>query len=175
MVPSHLRRLRFVPRWGVVPTIKQQNVAEHCFGVVWVLIWLHDQLQLAPSLLDIRYAVSHDALEAVTGDHPSPSKPEVNYINMPVQKKLVKIADLVEMEMTLNEETKLGNVALADVTIDIKMRLNKCVRATAQDEAFVSRFGSVYNAEEALFTALQVLFDSVAVTRHPCMEHYRGS
>lgn len=64
-----------VRRFHVVPTIKEDSVAQHSFGVAWMcyLLWHEDTEGQIPAEL-LLAALSHDLAEQYTGDVPAPAK-----------------------------------------------------------------------------------------------------
>lgn len=122
----NLRRLRFVDRMHTVPLVKPQNVAEHTFNVMAILhhIGRDDLLPIA---------LWHDAMEAVTGDIPSPFKRRLNEDGDNMLKEMedrmreehgaptgtehdyavVKAADMLELIQTCLEERRMGNMLIA--------------------------------------------------------------
>ena len=107
-----LRRLQWVPRWVVVPTIKKQSVAEHSFSVVTISLWLakfHARGEDPEFLIKVvRHAMEHDSEEAVTGDIPSPVKQD-NYGSQHDYVCLVRVADKLEAILFCWEEATMGN------------------------------------------------------------------
>lgn len=132
-----LANLPTVPRWGIVRTIWPQSVAEHTYGVLWILQWLEterpslfEDLTDAEKLEMYRYALRHDAGEAISGDIPSVAKflvrdgtaihlevqhgvaidPEINRPEaLNAVKHAVKTADYLEALLFLNREVISGN------------------------------------------------------------------
>lgn len=146
------RRLSFVPRWVIVPTIRHQSVAEHSFHVARTVLWLLGRMSperrealYGPCLL---HALSHDDTEAATGDIPSPSK------TRPMEKGdtcddillmndillVNKVADWLEALAFIQEEETLGNRFNLD---HIKEHINDKLRSRwlefsgLLDESFV--------------------------------------
>lgn len=120
---SLLRRLRFVPRWAVVPTLRSQNVAEHSFHTLWIYAWLYDRYQFnAPSFYDALRVLAHDADEAISGDAPGPSKGPPNTEGASADKAWMKVADYLEAGLFLLEEQALGNTCLDPILDDLKWR-----------------------------------------------------
>lgn len=126
------RRLGFVPRWVVMPTIRRQSVAEHCFHVAQTALWL--LYYLVPNCRGdsfrgelLMYALNHDNDEAISGDQPSPSKPvssTVSYAN--TVRAIVKAADLMEAYAYISEESHLGNrYGMESVAQDLETRMMK--------------------------------------------------
>ncbi len=64
-----MRKAQHVLRFHTVPTLHRQNVGEHTFGVLSILleVWPSAGTEL------IKAALYHDAPEAVVGDTPSPA------------------------------------------------------------------------------------------------------
>jgi len=116
-----LRRLKFVPRWCIIPTINKQNVAEHSFHVAWLYVWVCARLGLPVSAHNLIVALVHDADEAVTGDLPTPTKP-MNTDNATLDKCVLKIADCLEAALFLSEELSMGNSSIADILDDVISR-----------------------------------------------------
>jgi hypothetical protein len=113
-----LRRLSAVPRWCVVRTLQNQNVAEHSFHVIWIALWLVNRLP-DPTIIDtpqlILRAMCHDEDEAITGDIPSPSKESHIRKDVSVIDTVVKIADTLEAGLFLHEEMAMGNTTVGPI------------------------------------------------------------
>lgn len=111
-----MRRLSFVPRWTIVPTIRKQSVAEHSFqvaAITLVLLGLHKKGQEgAFRLVVLEKALRHDMSEAATGDEPSPSKEPKDYGSFNQIDITVKMADLIEAILFVEDERMLGNRAM---------------------------------------------------------------
>lgn len=107
-----LRRLSWVPRWAVVPTIHKQNVAEHSFHVSVLALWLvsmHARGGEGNFKLDVLLtAMQHDADEARSGDAPSPYK-DTPFDTEDQIEIVVKCADKLEALLFIEEEKMLGN------------------------------------------------------------------
>ena len=93
--------LSYVPRWTIVPMMRQQSVADHSFRVAMITIELmaiaYGELGFVPHLdfgAVLHAALLHDEREAITGDIPAPRKP----VEVPhdVCGLIVKAADIVE-------------------------------------------------------------------------------
>lgn len=131
MVDSIARNLADVPRWAIIRTIRSQSVAEHQFQVARIAIKLWDQLlgELRPrdyacKCMMIEYALTHDDDEVVTGDIPSNAKKtggvivKHKYIKNGVfdwVAKFVKIADVIEGLLFIEEEIRMGNSTLKNL------------------------------------------------------------
>lgn len=127
LLDSQIRILSNVPRWTIIRTIQNQNVAEHSYYVAlyvnYITRWLgYDPLR---RLKLIQAALMHDMDEMLTGDIPAPAKKRHLHIqqgalledlsgltNIPLdmdEKNILKAADLFEACMFLSDETDLGN------------------------------------------------------------------
>jgi 5'-deoxynucleotidase YfbR-like HD superfamily hydrolase len=135
-------RLSTIKRWGIVKTIQQQSVAEHCFNVQRIC------MRLAP-LFNIDHAVEqfilsqaalhHDNKEALTGDIPSTAKgyttigengvdtdPRGWYTGASDEiKAIVKLADMLEMFHFMAIEMKMGNRYIRNHKIRMQRAINK--------------------------------------------------
>jgi 5'-deoxynucleotidase len=123
---SEQLRASHVKRWHIVQTARNQTVAEHSFNVAVIagslaaaMHW-PGLLQNSHKLELLQWALSHDMIEAVTGDIPTPFKKRLNEaagmdvvsgaedlvdseqmaqyrkIKGTVVESIVKIADLIE-------------------------------------------------------------------------------
>lgn len=136
VLAARLRRLSIVPRWTIVPTINQQNDADHSFHVSWIALWLtqyHRQRYHTQFERDVMmYALVHDSSESIYGDIPSTAKRmmrpnhDFNAIDRDVMppfsdevKSVVKMADYIEALLTLTEERAMGNRRIDDVYNDV--------------------------------------------------------
>lgn len=141
MFERELRDLAFVPRWVIMRTIAQQNVAEHSFFVAAYAEQIARILEWKGDIgLLLRYALYHDLEECFIGDIPGPVKAQVvhteNYNLMsyrglnkrffhmlgellndpPVDvKAIIKLADELEGVLFLCGEIQMGNQSVYDV------------------------------------------------------------
>lgn len=76
MFEREYRDLASVPRWGIIPTIKQQSVAEHSYYVALYTSHILKALDLGNRFIAaaMHHAVEHDRAETYTGDIPGPVK-----------------------------------------------------------------------------------------------------
>lgn len=106
------RRLSFVPRWVIVPTVHKQNVAEHTFHTVQLCRWLlarHASGGDGKFVLEVlEDALDHDEREAAEGDIPSPRKTRLEPLNQ--KEVILKCADLLEALAFLQEERNFGSL-----------------------------------------------------------------
>lgn len=117
------RRLAIVNRWSILPTIRQQNVAEHTFQVLVLarnLSEYHSGYCTAMLSRVTRLAINHDLDEAVKGDEPGgPWYKPKDYMQLVKQKgqdwAVVKMADLLDAYLFLMEEWQLGNKQIEPV------------------------------------------------------------
>jgi 5'-deoxynucleotidase YfbR-like HD superfamily hydrolase len=126
------QKLDFIIRGGIVKrfhtmhTLHTQNVAEHSFGVAW-LVWLLSEERPTPNLL--MAALSHDISEHTTGDIPAPAKRRMQISKQfdeeeneqyaaagfellkltDWQKRTLKIADTMDLLLFCVRELNLGN------------------------------------------------------------------
>jgi 5'-deoxynucleotidase YfbR-like HD superfamily hydrolase len=115
-------RLDFIMRGGVVKrfhtmhTLHTQSVAEHSFGVSW-LVWLLTGGHTSAKLL--MAALVHDAAEHVTGDLPAPAKRSLGISAQfaEYEDALLLEAKLPIAELTAYEETVLKLADTADLCL----------------------------------------------------------
>lgn len=139
MLDREFRDLAYVPRWGIIRNIKQQNVAEHSFFVALyteqlarIFEWQGDLGRL------LTYALQHDVEESFTSDIPGPIKKwfvdkekeqlmvnrginarfidsywNIKFEEIPADyKALVKMADSLDEMFYLASEIQMGNGAV---------------------------------------------------------------
>jgi 5'-deoxynucleotidase YfbR-like HD superfamily hydrolase len=136
-------RLSHVRRWGILRTVRQQSVAEHCFNVALLSEriaknWFREYDPT--TIVQIyQWALNHDHPEALSGDVPTIVKDllneeelEVRYGDMiPVLKSdvpdyirnIVKIADRLDAIIFLRMEESLGNKTVVFVRRSIEDNL----------------------------------------------------
>lgn len=71
-IADKLRALDVI-RWNMVPTLRQQSLAEHTFMVALIAEHISNELGLGANKT-IHMALYHDLEEVMTGDIPSPTK-----------------------------------------------------------------------------------------------------
>ena len=116
-------RLQHVPRWGIVPTIRKQTVAEHSHGVTVIALWLLNRyLPDERETAVLEYAARHDEYESMTGDTPATAKITGLIVdNTPTgaysktTKNIVKVADFIEALLFICGEEAMGNKTLDSV------------------------------------------------------------
>lgn len=132
MFEREYRDLSSVPRWGIVPVIRRQSVAEHSY---YVTLYAHHicwalGLDERTTLQVLRHCLEHDREECFTSDIPGPVKrsitdpdKEENFVNRECAKRFElsdfkdkglvlmvrKLADLMDEYAYWNEEDQLGN------------------------------------------------------------------
>ncbi len=148
------RELMFVPRWNIVRTIRQQNVAEHSF---YVALWA-DRVAILVGMTNItelyflgRAALVHDMKEIYSGDTPATFKRRLrkdlgrdlhglddfgtNAVSNAESKligtepnQIIKVADLIEAFVFCCEEQQLGNGAISEVRNDVELQLRGAIQ-----------------------------------------------
>lgn len=103
--------LSHVPRWVIVPRVKEQYVSDHTFRMMVIFFELVDRLKMGdPPMSVVRSLLYHDADESRTGDIPSTAKRDGRVTTNPAGKyhlvfgseadeewyNLYKLADLLE-------------------------------------------------------------------------------
>ena len=81
---NNIMRAAWVKRWGIVRTMREQNIAEHSFTVAMIseelckrVGWEFDEggsMHGIRGLEVLRWALWHDMAEVFTGDIPTPTK-----------------------------------------------------------------------------------------------------
>lgn len=132
------RRLQHVPRWAIVPKIKQQTVAEHSYGVMSLVLWMFEEargngtsVSVDFEIETIKHAIKHDQYEAVTGDTPSTAKQqgavalrEPDTGPVPTWAiKLVHLADITEALLFCRDEIDMGNKTMQPVYEELYSRV----------------------------------------------------
>jgi 5'-deoxynucleotidase YfbR-like HD superfamily hydrolase len=115
-----------VKRYHTLPTIGEQTVANHSWGVAMILNWLDPNI----SKIAVLKALAHDVAEKQTGDIPAPTKWNnrslakrlsaferriekelgVDYKIPEKEKVLFKQADVFELLLYCVKQRSLGNV-----------------------------------------------------------------
>lgn len=160
-----LRRLSFVPRWTIVPTVYKQNVAEHTFHVLWIYLWLHNRFAVSKNdFYALCRIIEHDADEAMTGDGPSPSKPFPDASDADAERCWIKIADYLEAYLFIREDAALGNSTMNAICIDV------CNRG----QVFVERLRAFGWGVPDFTKLASDLWGEVDVKKHPGMRGDMG-
>lgn len=113
-------RLSYVPRWGIVPVLRPQSVAEHTYRVMVIVRYLAKVMNMSDSLTAkvVVEALEHDFEEHATGDTPSPAKKAHS-----PQAPLVKLADTIEAYLWLATWGSKGErIAQIVADLDYKVR-----------------------------------------------------
>lgn len=118
-------RLQHVPRWGIVPTVRPQNVAAHSHGVAVTALWLMNNFvncDVINKASVLEYAIRHDEYESVTGDTPAVAKMTGMVVdNTPKlafggsTRMIVKVADFLEALAFIKADETLGNRGLDEI------------------------------------------------------------
>jgi hypothetical protein len=123
--------LAYVPRWGIVRTIRQQSVAEHSYFVTLLFLEIMAVAHETVTPWHAKAALIHDMDELHSGDIPAPYKVHVNgptciKDSIPLPPKhleLLKIADLLEAELYLIGESRMGNMHVTKVCESLREQL----------------------------------------------------
>lgn len=147
-------RLSVVKRWQVVSTIRTQSVAEHQHNVAVIAERIAREWFDIKSIVELytiqKFALTHDAFEAIMGDPPSYMKPYVDETRaemdlghllpeLPMDpdgetRHIVKVADYIDALTFLMMEMSHGNHS-------VKHHLNKTsTRFEAFDPQSYGRF-----------------------------------
>lgn len=70
--------LSYVPRWGIVPMLRVQSVADHVFRTINIFTEICERSCLAITALDLLLVLWHDGPESMSGDIPTPFKKEIS-------------------------------------------------------------------------------------------------
>lgn len=120
-------------RFHTADTLTEQNVAEHSFGVAWLVVLLYPSARKEVILA----ALAHDLAEHIVGDVSSPTKRKypalkaaldtvegglLKDIGLDYEKgltdielKILKIADMLDGMMFCVRERKMGSSAVEDI------------------------------------------------------------
>lgn len=120
-----------VPRWSVIDTLRQQNVAEHSYRVMAIVDFIiskHKATSDSFYAKVMRCALFHDAHEAIDGDMPSnrkergetPQKSDQVYW-------VVKAADWIEMDLFLADEIQRGNKTVLDLKFWVNDKKHRAI------------------------------------------------
>lgn len=88
--------LSYVPRWVIVPMLRQQTVSDHSWRVAMIALRMAVDLNVADCHYYAVAALLHDVHEAITGDIPSTNKGKPKFDEMTDAELLVKVADYIE-------------------------------------------------------------------------------
>jgi 5'-deoxynucleotidase YfbR-like HD superfamily hydrolase len=166
------RRLSFVPRWVVMPTIRKQNVAEHSFHVVCIadaLIYSHVRRNnMSFRLQVLQSALYHDDDEAVTGDHPSPTKDAQRRDPSTLRdfEIVVKVADKIEAALFCSEEQAMGNDTVGTVYEDTIRRGDKYWPHFEWD--------SIVGSKPSFRELVSMVADKTSIYKHPVLHGFKS-
>jgi len=109
-------KLSYVPRWCIVPMIRQQTVADHSWRVAMIAVDLATRLGLAVEQVNIiaLIAIGHDLDEVTTGDIPSPLKetPNMAVVQTSLPKKLSVGGTIIGNVIVKNNGTQFQHYTL---------------------------------------------------------------
>ncbi len=93
--------LSYVPRWVVVPMLREQTVSDHSWRVAMIAVVLAGRIGMTAEQVNaIAFmAMGHDLEEATTGDIPSTQKEVPDFGGMTTEDLTVKIADYLEQKV----------------------------------------------------------------------------
>lgn len=176
MMERELRDLAYVPRWGIVRTLRQQSTAEHSY---YVTLYANDiaaflGLPTDTQLRIVKYALWHDMDELLTGDIPGPhkrriiDKPKAKHFLSTAMDKIfgirghrdgsphdavvltvVKIADMMDAINFLHEEMSMGNSNVIHLTVGLWEIVHQCcddLHKILQDEKSLQLYDRLRDA-----------------------------
>jgi 5'-deoxynucleotidase YfbR-like HD superfamily hydrolase len=165
-----VRRAAHVKRYHTEVVIKEQNVGEHTFNVIWLCYLLTRQ---HPTTALLMHAAAHDAAEHATGDIPSPTKRALGIrtqvatfeaalmaeagLNLPTlddhSAHILKLADALDGVLFSLREHNLGNRL-----INVVFR-NYCAYVREELQSYRNKFGEVFGegAEYVETVAMEIL------------------
>jgi len=153
-----------ITRWHVHPTIHNQTVGDHTYGV---LQWLHYIVPVPLTERLMLAALNHDFAELFTGDVPYTTKrlyPKIDHLLKEVEEDIhknfdacyklfrhetywLKFADLTEMGVYAAKERKLGNEFMDEVLQNVISALTE----------LMSDLSDMGQATEEMFTIIKRL------------------
>jgi 5'-deoxynucleotidase YfbR-like HD superfamily hydrolase len=127
------RELAYVPRWSILRVNKRQSVAEHCYFVTRYVIELAKLLNYPLKSDFIETVLCHDDGEIHSGDIPTPWKKKIGIREEVLEiealtdfeRKLLKIADVLEAILYLVDEQLSGNVTTDPAEESLSTRLEE--------------------------------------------------
>jgi 5'-deoxynucleotidase YfbR-like HD superfamily hydrolase len=163
------QKLDFIIRGGVVKrfhtmhTLHTQNVAEHSFGVAWLVYLLCDQQPSAGLLIA---AMAHDLAEHMTGDIPAPAKRRMQIsaqfnteedkcmmdagLAAPMltaaEQRVLKMADTMDLLLFCTRELALGNSDMHVVYIRGVGYVKELAPFSATEQELLDLIGERYYA-----------------------------
>lgn len=155
MFERELRDLSYVPRWGIVRTLRPQSVSEHSYYVTMGANDIASFLGLPTDtqLRILKMALWHDVDELLTGDIPGPHKRKIidkpkakHFLSEAMDKifsfrghrdgspntadalaiSVVKIADMMDAINFLHEEMSMGNGNVLHLTLGLWETVEEC-------------------------------------------------
>lgn len=110
--PPELRTMAFVPRWGILMSIRPENVAAHSFYVTYYTRAIADIIEWkGPLDYAMWKALIHDADETITADIAGPSKKHIideekaqEFIDVHMNQKMPGMLDMDDRMVTTDEE-----------------------------------------------------------------------
>ncbi len=93
--------LSYIPRWAIVPMLREQTVTDHSWRVAMIAVVLAERIGMTPeqgSYIAFM-AIGHDLDEATTGDIPATQKGTPVFLDMITEDLVVKIADYLEQKV----------------------------------------------------------------------------
>ncbi len=110
---AFISRMKYINRWGLMRSIKEENVSEHSLDVAVIAhaLTIIQKKRLGKNSDPHKtalYAIYHDASEILTGDMPTP----VKYFNPSIKtayKEVELSADKISAYIKCIEEEKSGN------------------------------------------------------------------
>lgn len=153
-----------VRRYHTMRTLHAQNVAEHSFGVAWLVYLLTDG---KPSVNLLMAALGHDIAEHVTGDLPAPAKRAMELgarfaaaedvatvaagLDIPElteeESKILKLADTAELVLYCMQEVSMGNLRMHDVMARGLSYIEELGPFSTQAEQLLEAVGGLYDDE----------------------------
>lgn len=169
---AYIARMKYIKRWGLMPSSREENVQEHSLQVAMIahcLALLQNKRYggtLNPEHV-MALAVYHETSEVITGDLVTPIKyfnPEITQ----AYKKIEKVADEKMLEM-LPEELREDYKPLIEPENKEEYRY---VKAADKIAAYTKCLEELRSGNEEFSMAKQSIEKSIHAMNMPCVEDF---
>lgn len=170
---AYLDRMKFIRRWQLMRTTREENIMEHSASVALLTHALvaiekgvfHKPLDESKAVL---YALYHEVSEVMTGDLPTP----VKYFNQSIHGEYAKLEDMAveKISSTLPEEVK--EEIHPFLVQDKNCREYAIMKAADKLSAYIKCLEELRSGNHEFIKAEKTIKESLKGLRDPAVDYF---